>query len=247
MKHFAIITLAALGALLATAPAALAADTICTTYITGPQAIIGNVVVPDGASCLLGWVPPPTTLCCNPPPPPGFGPVSVSGSVTVGHRSNLVVGSQSTIAGNLQANNCGYVELVSESSEVIDGNVQIAKCNGGATPGQPAFLSTGSGSRILGNFQCQNNTGPCVLEGAFVGQYVQVLYNVTPAGSLPSQIDDNQILGSVQVMNNVFPGSPSIIDNNHISGSLQCQSNSPPPTGAGNTVARGKQGQCAGF
>jgi hypothetical protein len=246
MKRLLIIMVVALGAL-ATAPGARAGITSCTTYITGPSTITGDVVVPDGASCSLGYVPPPTTLCCNPPPPPGFGPVHVTGNVTVGHGSSLTIGLNSTIAGNVQATNCGFVEFVSEGNEEVGGNVQVENCNGGATQGQPAFLSTGTGSRIDGNLQCQNNTGPCVLEDAYVGDNVPVMNNMCPVGSETSRIEANQIFGNVQVMNNVSPGAPSKIESNHISGNLQCQNNSPPPNGSGSTIAGNEQGQCVGF
>jgi Collagen triple helix repeat (20 copies) len=200
-----------------------AGSTSCSTYITGPQTIQGNVVVPDGAYCSLGYVPPYTTPCCNPTPPPGYGPVLVTGNVTVGKGSSLVVGLNSTISGNLLAKNCAFVELVSEGNEEVDGNVQILNCNGGSTSGDPAFLSTGTGSVIYGSFQCMNNTGPCVLEVATVGATVQIVNNVT---SSPSKIEANQIFGNLQCLNN----SPS-----------------PSGSGSGNKVTGSEQGQCTGF
>jgi predicted acyltransferase (DUF342 family) len=144
--------------------------------------------------------------------------VSVTGSVAVGQGASLVVGLNSTIAGDIQAKNCNFVELVSEGNEEVDGNVQIFNCTG-----QPAFLSTGTGSVIYGNFQCLNNSGPCTLEEAMVGGAVQVLSNVTPS---PTKIEADQIFGN-----------------------LQCQNNSPAPTGSGsgNTVHGTEQGQCVGF
>jgi len=246
MQRIATLSIvAALGALLATEPSALQAGTpgivagnvTCSGAIPGPTKIVGNLVVPDGASCVLGLIPDSTIRCCI----STENTVWVTGNVTVGRGSNLTVGLNSTIVGNLQANNCGFVEFVSEGSEVVQGNVQISHCNGGATPGSPSFLSTGTGSRIGGNFQCQNNTGPCVLEGALVGGNVQVTENVSPGS--PSMIDDNTVHGDVQVTNNVSTGLPSVIDANHASGNLQCQGNVPPVTGAGNT-AKQKQGQC---
>jgi hypothetical protein len=62
MKRFAMITVAALGALLATAPGALAqtcsptgtsGNCNCVSNIGGPATINGNLVVPAGASCML--------------------------------------------------------------------------------------------------------------------------------------------------------------------------------------------------
>jgi hypothetical protein len=215
MKRFVIITVAALSSLLATVPGALAGDTTCSSNLTGVT-IDGNVVVPDGANCSLGYVPPSTTPCCI-SSPPGYA-VVVTGNVTVGDGSSLIVGLNSTIAGDVQATNCNFVELVSEGSEIVGGNVQILNCNG-----QPAFLSTGTGSLIGGDFQCHNNIGACVLSGAYVG-------------------------GNVQVINNVISGgSSSEISYSHIAKNLQCRSNRPPPIGGHNVVAGRKKGQCAGF
>jgi hypothetical protein len=219
MKHFAIITVAALGGLLATVGTALAGDTNWTTNILGPLTIDGNVVVPDGASCSLGYLPPSATPCCI----SSSSAVQVTGNVTVGHGSGLTVGVNSTIAGNLQANNCNFVELVDQGSETVGSNVQIGNCTG-----QPAFVSTGTGSLIGGDFQCDNNTGPCILDGDYVG-------------------------GNVQVMNNVSPaGSPSIISYDHIAKNLQCQNNSPTPIGGANYMVAGNnhqssEGQCLDF
>jgi hypothetical protein len=176
------------------------------------------VIVPAGGYCTLGWDPPASDTCCNPPIPSGYGIVQVTGNVIVGAGASLVVGLNSVIYGNLQAKGCNFVELVSEGNEEVDGNVQILGCTG-----NPAFLSTGTGSAIHVMFQCLNNTGPCVLEEATVGGSVQLISNVT---SSQSKIEADQIYGY-----------------------LQCQNNSTAPTGSGsgNTVAGSEQGQCAGF
>jgi hypothetical protein len=237
---------ATLAALLAFAPHARAADTVCNSYVTGPGTITGNVVVPSGTTCRLGWVPPSTTACCNPPPPPGYGPVHVTGNVTVASGASVILGLNSTVDGNLQATGCGYVELVSEGNEEVFGNIQVTNCNGGSTPGQPAFLSTGTGSRIDGSLQCHNNTGPCILESAFVGANVEIIQNVNPSGSQQQKLESNQILGNLQITNNVTPGSPAKITSNQVAGNLQCQSNIPLPTGSGN-VAGNEGGQCVGY
>jgi hypothetical protein len=176
------------------------------------------VVVPAGAYCTLGWDPPSSDNCCNPPIPSGYGIVQVTGNVTVGTGASLVVGLNSTIAGNINAKGCNFVELVSEGNEEVDGNVQIFNCTG-----NPAFLSTGSESAIYGSFQCLNNTGPCVLEEAIVGATVQVMNNLT---SSPAKIEANQIFGNLQCQNNSTP---------------------PTNGGSGNKVAGNEQGQCVGF
>ena len=86
---------------------------------------------------------------------------------------------------------------MSEGNEEVDGNVQIFNCTG-----QPAFLSTGTGSVIYGNFQCINNTGPCTLEEAMVGGAVQVLSNATPS---PTNIEADQIFGNLQCQKTARP------------------------------------------
>jgi len=199
-----------------------AGATSCTTNITGnstaPTVIQGDVVVPAGGYCSLGWVPPSTTLCCNPPIPSGYGIVQVTGNVMVGTGASLVVGLNSAIGGSIRAKGCNFVELVSEGNEEVDGSVQIFNCTG-----NPAFLSTGTGSVIYGSFQCMNNTGPCTLESAYVGGAAEFVNNVTSTAAK--------------------------IEANHIYGNLLCLGNSTAPTNGGspNTVSGSEQGQCAGL
>jgi hypothetical protein len=234
MHRVAILSaLVALGSLQMATPAPVNAATPavpvvtgnmnCTSYITGPEKIVGNVKVPDGASCTLGYLPDPSTLCCNPPPPPGFGAVWVTGNVTVGKGSKLTVGLNSIITGNIHADHCGFVEFVSEGNETVMGNVQITHCDG-SVPGDPAFLSTGSGSLIHGDFHCNDNTGPCIVEGAIVG-------------------------GNAEIKNDLSPDAlwPSMIYDNHIGKGLKCEKIVPQPLGGGNVVGEKKEGQCAGF
>jgi hypothetical protein len=195
-----------------------AAITSCSTNIAGPATIHGDVVVPPGGHCSLGWVPPYATPCCNPPIPSGYGIVQVTGKVMVGTGASLVVGLNSKIVGGIQAKGCNFVELVSEGNEEVGGDVQICNCTG-----NPAFLSTGTGSAIHGSFQCLNNSGPCTIESATVG-------------------------GSAHFIGNVN-SSASRIEGNRIHGNLLCLSNSPVPANGGhaNTVSGSEQGQCVGF
>ena len=98
MKRFAVTMLAALGALLAAAPGALAGDVTCTTVNASFTTIDGNLVVPDNKNCRF------------------LGGVQVTGNVTVGKGASLNVASPNTgdtsaIAGNVQASNCAYVEF----------------------------------------------------------------------------------------------------------------------------------------
>lgn len=195
-----------------------AAPTSCTNNITGPAIIQGDVVVPAGGYCSLGWVPPYTTPCCNPPIPSGYGIVQVTGKVIVGTGASLVVGLNSRIIGSIQAKGCNFVELVSEGNEEVDGDVQIFNCTG-----NPSFLSTGTGSAIFGSFQCLNNTGPCTIELATVGGSAQFIGNVT---STVSKIEGNRIYGNLLCLSN------SVVPTNG---------------GSPNTVSGSEQGQCVGL
>lgn len=73
MKRFAVTMLAALGALLAAAPGALAGDVTCTTVNASFTTIDGNLVVPDNKNCRF------------------LGGVQVTGNVTVGKGASLDV------------------------------------------------------------------------------------------------------------------------------------------------------------
>ena len=146
MKRFAMITVAALGALLATAPGALAGDVNCTAIMGGP--INGNVVVPDGKSCTLAGA-------------------TVTGNVKVGQGSTLVVES-TTISGNIQADHCRVVML---EHALVGGNFQIQHCTsdsgyldahiGGdfqCHDNTAACVANGEGTAAVGgNVQVNNN------------------------------------------------------------------------------------------
>ena len=78
MKRSCVIVAAALGALLATAPGARAADTDCNTTYSTFQTINGNLSVPDNATCSFA------------------AGASVTGNVKVGHNATLIMqGGQS--------------------------------------------------------------------------------------------------------------------------------------------------------
>jgi hypothetical protein len=182
MKRFAIITLTAFGALLATAPVALAQNCTktapycnCPPSITGPTTAYGNVTVPNGQSCVMTNV-------------------TVTGNVTVGIGASLDVEGDSIIVGNLQANNCNLVRLNTAfgggGAVTVVGSVQIGNCTGNR-----AFDS--SGATIFGDFQCHNNTGACVLEFANVGGNVEI--NNNTAGQL---VISNTIGKDLQCQNN---------------------------------------------
>jgi hypothetical protein len=230
MKHFSVITLAALGVLLVTAPSALAADTLCSTLVGPPTyantnflTINGNLVV-DLPNCEL------------------TGGGTVSGNVTVRAGNSLELDHQWVIAGDLKATNCAFVNLNDHGpyppfppgttyTTTIGGNVDIDSCSGGLGIYWAFFNQPGT--VIMGNFTCQNNTVACYLQGATIG-------------------------GNVTISNNNYPVPVPIhpytsISNNIIINNLKCQNNSPTPlVGAGtNTVlgnpAANSEGQCIGF
>jgi hypothetical protein len=124
-----MITLAAFGALLATAPSAPAQsrpDVSCPPYTGSSTPTVHNVTVPDNGFCLLANV-------------------TVTGNVTVGLGASLEFFA-GTISGNVQANNCSGVTL---AESTVSGGVQIGNCaNGGDV----------DSSTVGGNLQCQNNT-----------------------------------------------------------------------------------------
>jgi hypothetical protein len=136
MKHFAMIALAAFGALLATAPGAPAQsppDVNCPPY-AGVPSTVHNVTVPDNKACQLVGV-------------------TVTGNVTVGRGATLeVIGGGGTISGNVQGNNCTFVLL---DQSVVGGNVQIGNCAQGGEV---------NNSVVGGDLQCYNNTGRCAVE-----------------------------------------------------------------------------------
>lgn len=206
MERFAIIAMAVLGALLATAPGAQA-DTNCSTEYSTLQTITGNLHVPDKATCIFN------------------AGVSVTGNTTVGNGATLII-LGGTLAGDVQGNNCGAVAL---AFVTVGGNVQIGNCRGTTTYpfGGVVELST-----IHGDFQCHNNT---------VAQYPCFLFS-------------SQVIGNVQVMNNVSSSSITpVIAGNAISKNLECQNNIPAPTNVGllNTVTgnpnQSAEGQCKGL
>src|SRR5207302_1440092 len=114
---------------------------------------VQNVVVPDGASCVLSGA-------------------TVSGNVQVKHNASLSVGllGASTIRGNVQADHCGSVML--SGTVTVGGNVHIQHC--AADSGY-----TGPGIRIDGNFRCHDNLGACVARNGSVGGNVQVNDNTS--------------------------------------------------------------------
>jgi hypothetical protein len=179
MKRFAVIVMAALGALLATAPRAQADTTCNTTYLTF-QTITGNLNVPNNATCSFA------------------AGASVTGNTTVGNGATLfIIGG--TVSGDVQGNNCGTVALVAVA---VGGNVQIGNCHGTTTYPYGGIVEL---STIHGDFQCHNNTVDQYACFIFISQVmgnVQVTNNVS-SSSIASVIAGNTISKNLECQNNI--------------------------------------------
>jgi hypothetical protein len=223
---------AAFGALLATAPGALATNPLptvpgpinCPPNTFGPETIDGDVVVPNGMSCVMA----------------SAGDVVVTGNVTVGAGATLTVGARSAttytlIARNLRANNCGSVTLNPQQDFTrVGGNLQVQNCSG-SNPnysGMSRAFVIPTGGTVVGNFQCQNNIGGGFFSNSVVGGNVQVMNNQAGAGD-PSQVYGNNIRGNLQCQGNTIVGGGTSI------------------VGSGNYIGgndlQGSEGQCFGF
>jgi hypothetical protein len=200
MRHFAT-TLMAFGIMVAALPAARADNTPCTGSLQG--VINGNVVVPDGATCQLNNA-------------------TVTGNVFVSTGASLAMGVLGSvmISGNLQADHCASVGVISFTTSLlsIGGNVAIRSC----TEMSGYDVSSGSSGSVTigGNFLCQTNSAPCFAQRGSIG-------------------------GNTIVSGNF--GGTSIVAGNEIGGNLLCLRNTAViDSSAPNTVFGKKLGQCAG-
>jgi hypothetical protein len=200
MNQFAT-TMLAFGIMLAALPAARA-DTSCTGPLQG--VISGNVFVPDGATCQLDNA-------------------TVTGNVLVGAGATLAVGvlGSVTISGDLQADHCASVGVISFTTSLlsIGGNVAIRSC----TEMSGYDVSSGSSGSVTigGNFLCRANSAPCFAQRGSIG-------------------------GNTIVSDN--SGGTSIVAGNEIDGNLLCFGNTAViNASAPNTVFGKRLGQCAGL
>jgi len=237
LARFAITPLAALGILAGAVPAAHAADTTCTTTISSATTINGNLVVPAGATCTLE------------------NGTTVTGNVQVGKGASLTVEPltlQATIGGNVQADQCNFVQLIPNGPISVGGNVQIRNCTGQRGSGYSVLVGS---LTISGNFACDHNSGGCVATGGLVRGNVQVDDNTNGSGNTNgnggAEVTGNNIGGNVQVdKNSGSPGFNNFVDGNTIGGNLQCAGNTPGVTDGGSPkqgpVRRGQLlGRCA--
>lgn len=219
MKHFAAAMLAC-GIMFAALPAPRA-DTTCPPSPSPGSTINGNLVVPNNTVCTLS---------------PG---VTVTGNVQVGTGATLTL-TTGSVGGNIQANNCVQM-LISPDGQTstfsVGGNVQIDLCSGSS-----GFVAGIAGPiTIGGNFECSDNSVPCVATGGSVKGNLSVDGN-SGGGSRVSAVS---VGGNVQINDNI--GGTTLIEGNEIVGNLQCLGNSDVSNGGfSNTVVGKKQGQCAG-
>jgi feruloyl esterase len=146
----------AIPALTAGVSAAHAADTSCTSTLSG--SITGNVIVPVGASCTLS-------------------DATVTGNVQVLQNASLTVDATqqpTTIDGNVLAIQCASALL--KGGVTVSASVQIRQC------AQPSGF-VGPGVKIGGDFQCINNGGGCKADLGDVQGSVQVQANNSSAAS----------------------------------------------------------------
>src|SRR6516164_5278752 len=147
MRRFTHVLIVAISALAAGVSAAHAADTSCTSTLSG--SITGNIVVPIGASCTLS-------------------DATIIGNVQVLQNASLTIDATqqpTTINGNVLANQCASALL--KGGVTVSASVQIRQC---------AQLSgfVGPGVKIGGDFQCINNGGGCQADLGDVRGSVQV-------------------------------------------------------------------------
>jgi hypothetical protein len=182
MKRCAMITLAAFGALLASAPSAPAQsppDVSCPPYTGASTLTVHNVTVPDNGFCLLANV-------------------TVTGNVKVGPAASLEFFA-GTISGNVQANNCNGVFL---AKSTVSGGVQIGNCGvggvdfstvGGNLQCQNNTLCRVDSSTILGNLQIMNNTtrGPSEIFGNTIAKNLLCQNNSPPPTGSGNTVSGN--------------------------------------------------------
>jgi feruloyl esterase len=172
MRSLALALGLAVPAAFAGVSAAHAANTICTSTLTGT--INGNVVVPNSASCTLS-------------------DATVRGDVRILESASLTVDAtqqSTTIDGNVQASHCAATLI--RGGVTVTGSVQIRQCV------QPSGF-VGPGIKIGGDFECINNGGGCQAALGNVRGFVQIQGNSSGA---PSDISLVSVGGSLQCHGN---------------------------------------------
>jgi hypothetical protein len=223
---------AAVAALLA--PAVGAAPAQCSGFVTG--AVDGNLVVPDGAWCILAGA-------------------QVHGNVLVGtgawlHAVSAADGSPTTIDGNVAGTNVKWVLLQDRTQ--VGGNFVV---DGAST----YYTGFDIDVRVGGNATITGNAGYTFVDAAIVGRNVDVQGgtggvevewnrvggNESVANNVPTTLSvyGNQVAGNLAVAGNTCGGPKQVIDNT-AGRNLTCVGNDDPFVSSGNG-AQHIQGQCS--
>jgi hypothetical protein len=211
---------------------AQADDTVCTGVVTG---VHDNVVVPDGAVCILTGA-------------------QVKGNVLVKTEGTLM-SRASTIVGNVQGPQVRQILLQFQTQ--VGGDVHIKGANPGTLNGFDINV------RVGGDAQLEENQGRVFVDAAFVEGDLEVRKNITQGllevefntvgGNIkvednviqsPSSMSvlGNRVTGNLQVFKNTGTGPKQVVSNT-VRENLQCFENDPLFIGGPN-AAQKREGQC---
>jgi hypothetical protein len=207
------------------------ADATCNGTI-GAGVIVGNVIVPPGASCeLLG--------------------TTVTGNVHFGQGSKLLT-ENANVAGNIQGEGARRIwiyntvvtdiQLKKVTHQIIIGSDRTCV----ADPLVLGRIQLEENSAAISickmstrqDVQLTKNTGNILVTDNIVGEDLQVAENTKLA-----RLRFNEVGQNMEVIKNT---GGVYINKNTVGMLLQCKDNVPPPTGTGNTAPM-KEGQCAGL
>jgi hypothetical protein len=246
------------GAVLAGAPAVQAAAdaTRCEGELTG--AVVDDLVVPSGATCILGE----TEVVGNVEVETNASLrgdfATIHGDVTLAAGAALILGD-SAVGGDITCSGCRTVVLtfmfdptgqIDSSGDVeitgmTEGNVGIdgwrmADLEVTGSTGEFTFIDVHAAQNLL----FEGNTGNAGFFFTFVRGDMEVVGNTSAGGGFPA---DFTLMASSVGKDLVFSdniGSSELTEN--VAGKrLECFSNDPPPTGWGNRAGKTVDGQCA--
>ncbi len=225
---FACISVGALGL---AAPAR--ADVTCSgTLGVGP--VVGNVIVPAGASCQLL----------------GTGPIT--GNVQFGQDSKLLT-ENATVVGNIQGEGARRVwiyntivtdiQLKKVTFQIIIGSDRTCK----ADPLVLGRIQLEENSANIGickmstrqDVQLTKNTGRILVDDNTIGEDLQVAENTQHVRMRLNEVGEN-----IEVIKNT---GGVMLNANTAGMSIQCSDNVPPPISYFPNTAPTKDGQCAGL
>lgn len=222
-------------------PAAQADDTTCIGVISG---VHDNVIVPEGASCLIEG--PGTVIKGNVTAFPRSdlliqGGVDVGGNVT-GLADSRVRINHTEVGGDVVGDKTNYLEL-NFTGNIVHGNIHVS--GRGRVPDAEADLGVVICGAVLpnGNIEVEKMT---VTFGIFVDNGFCSALLFVNNGSV--KVEDNHVLpgarmsvgeaqlanGNLHVFKNTGPGLKEVNNNNVSKGDIQCYENDPPFVGGPN-------------